>query len=46
MFVTPQKKVINYFGEVWKSKTLFNEAEILEEMPPSMRNNLVQKLYR
>ena len=41
-----QKKVLNYFSEVWATKTLFNEAEILEEMPPAMRNTLVQQLYK
>ncbi len=40
-----QKKVLNYFREVWKTKTLFSEAEILGEMPPEMRNRLVEKLY-
>ena len=40
-----QKKVLNYFREVWKTKTLFSEAEILGEMPPEMRNRLVEQLY-
>jgi hypothetical protein len=41
-----QKKVLSYFQEVWKTKTLFNEAEILGEMPPAMRSKLVQQLYQ
>jgi len=41
-----QKKVLNYFKEVWKTKTLFSETEILGDMPPEMRNSLVQQMYK
>eukprot|EP01050_Picozoa_sp_SAG11_P010790 SAG11_NODE_1102_length_5866_cov_2.173574_3_plen_159_part_00 len=41
-----QTTVLAYFRELWKSKTLFKETEILGEMPPAMRGELVQRLYK
>lgn len=40
-----QVQITRYFNQLWSSKTMFNEGEILSEMPPSMGSELSTFLY-
>ena len=40
-----QHRVLSYFEQLWHTSTMFSEAELLEQMPPSMSGDMARHLY-
>jgi CRP-like cAMP-binding protein len=40
-----QERVREYFDFVWKTNTVFDENQILEDLPPFLRDDVIQEAY-
>lgn len=40
-----QERVREYFDFVWKTNTVFDESQILEDLPPFLRDDVIQEAY-
>ena len=40
-----QAKALGYFQQLYKSRIMYNEAEIISSMPPAMRNVFAMHIY-